>query len=126
MAREEIVMDSGGLGFRGTVLAGLVVAVLAPAILAGASWLFGFHHQAWLAVVTTAHVVGDALAYSVPVPVALLVIFAGFVFYVWRGAVLRKRGARAKQTAVASRTTAAVAEPTPLSDNEIKVVRLLA
>jgi len=124
-------MDSGGLGFRGTVLAGLVVAIVAPAILAGASWVFNFHHQAWLIVLAVSQWIGSVLAYSVPVPIVLLVIFAGFALYVGRGAVLRKREAQAERavasTAWPADSRAVVkAEPAPPTDNEIAVLRLLA
>jgi hypothetical protein len=65
--------------------------------------------------------VWGVLAYSVPVPAVVLVMLAGFVLYLWRRAALPKRAVQTERTA-----QIAVAEPAPLTDNEIIVVRLLA
>lgn len=115
-------MGSDGLGFRGTVLAGLVVA----AIVAVATWLLGFLPQAWGGVVVAARWLGRALAFSVPVPVVVLVIFAGFALYVWRSAVLRKREARAHKVVESKPREATAVESAPLTDNEVSIIRLLA
>lgn len=119
-------MDSGGLGFWRTVWASILAGVAVVAIVAAASWAFGFHHQVWLAIVAVVGWLWGVLAYSVPVPVSLLAIFAGFVLYVWRSAVLRKREPLAERTAESAHAAATVAQSAPPSDNEIKVVRLLA
>lgn len=132
-------MDSGGLGFWGTVWAGVVVA----AIVGIASWLFSFHHAAWLWMATVASSIWTALIF--PVPVSVVVIFAAAFLYLWRRGrrrtvVATSAGNRSpsivgplvaadsfeEQDEPAKPAPIATGGPAPLTVNEISIVRLLA
>lgn len=134
-------MDSGNLGFWGTVWAGVVVA----SIVGVASWLFSFHHAAWLWVASVASGIWAALIFPVSVPVSVVVIFAAAFLYLLRRG--RRRTFAATTTGDRSPTIVgplvaadsfeeqdepakpaplATGGPAPLTDNEISIVRLLA
>jgi hypothetical protein len=126
-------MNSGGLGFWGTVWAGVVVA----AIVGIASWLFSFHHAAWLWMASVASGIWTTLIFSVPVPVSVVVIFAAAFLYLWR----RGRRRTVAATSAGNRSPSIVGplvaadsfeeqdkpvRPATLTDNEIEIVRVLA
>lgn len=114
-------MDSAGI-WKGVLIAtlGTVAGGLA---LTALSWLFGFHHAAWLWMVSTAGSIGDVLVFPLPIPVwcvALSVVaFFDLLWFVWR-----IRGPAAASTTF-DKKPAPVYAPA-LSDNEITVIRLLA
>lgn len=112
-------MDSSGLGFRGTVLAGLVVAAVVGIV----TWLLGFLPQAWRGIVVVAHWLWRVLAYSVPVPVVVLVIIAGFGLYAWRKLAT---SARVQPAESVSFDDPSANDAVALSANETLVVCLLA
>lgn len=113
-----ITMKSGGLGFWGTVAASVLALLIGTFI----SWVLGFHHRVWLAVVAVAGSLGRALTFSVPVPVVVLVILAGILLYSLR---FRLRY-RPSQSAVAGSTEQPRTAQSPLLENEVLVIRLLA
>lgn len=103
-------------------MAGLVVAVAAPAILAGLSWALGFHHAAWLWITAAASSTWAALVFRVSVPVWLAVVFVAAFLY-----LLRWRIRHVSRPQVSATLPAIVVdEPPPMTDNETTLLRLLA
>lgn len=122
-------MDSDGLGFWRTVWGNILAGVAVVAIVAAAPWVFGFHHKAWLVIAGVVGWLWGVLTYSVPVPVVVLLLFAGLGVYLWRSLVLQKQAVRElteHQMHSSAATARTKAEPAPLSDNEGAIVRLLA
>jgi len=78
-------MDSGGLGFWRTVCASILAGVAVVAIVAASSWLFGFHHAAWLWITSAGGSIARALVFPIHVPVSVVAAFtAVFLYLLWR------------------------------------------
>lgn len=111
-------MKSAGLGFWGTVGAGLVVA----AVVAGVPWIFGFHHAAWLWITAAARSAWAALVFPLPIPAWLAAVFVAAFLY-----LLRWRIRHVSRSPVPATLPAVVVdEPPPMTDNETVLLRLLA
>ena len=118
--RGEIFMDSGGLGFWRTVCASILAGVAVVAIVAVASRAFGFHHQAWTAIVAAAGWCWRVLTFLVPVPAMILALVA---LWVWRKIAA---GGRIRPTGSRPSSASSPDNSVTLSANETLVVCLLA
>ncbi|MFN7863378.1 MAG: hypothetical protein ACK5N7_08680, partial [Curvibacter sp.] len=109
------------LGFRATVVAG----VLSTLIAAFVTWLLGFGPAAWAwfsaTVATIASAVWSVVAYVVPVPLGVLALL-GLVLTYYFARKLPKVSVSKTETS----TVQTLQKATTLSENELKVVRLLA
>lgn len=109
------------LGFRATVVAG----VLSTLIAAFATWLLGFWPAAWAwfsaTAATIASTVWSLVAYVVPVPLGVLAPLGLVLTYYFVRKVPKVSASTTETSTVQTQQ-----EATTLSENELKVVRLLA
>ena len=70
-------MSGGGLGFRGTVIASVLSALIVTLL----TWLFGFWPAIWSWIVKTGAAVLEWISYSIPIPIGLLVLLGGVLIY---------------------------------------------
>lgn len=105
------------MGFRATVVAGVLSTLIAAFI----SWLFGFWSTVWSWLSVTATTAWSIVAYAVPVPVGVLAPLGIVLIYCLTPALLS-----ARESMVAPTTEQAEQDLHVLSENELKVVRLLA
>lgn len=122
-------MDLKGIG-KGALIAALGTAG-GTAIIAAASWAFGFHHQVWLWIAGAVGSIRDAFMYPVTVPAGLIaagVLYALMVVRFWWLAEGRasEGGLPNAQDTPATASPDVAPEPPPLTDNETAIVRLLA
>ena len=71
-------MSGGGLGFRGTVIASVLSALIVTLL----TWLFGFWPAIWSWIVKTSATVFEWTSYSIPIPVSVLILLAGIWIYI--------------------------------------------
>lgn len=111
------------MGFRSTVIAGVLSTLIAAFI----SWLLGFWPTvwswSWLSAAKAAF--WSAVTYSVPVPAGIVVPVVIVLIYPLALNLFRARVSTAALTTEHSLSRAEQA-PLVLSENELKVVRLLA
>lgn len=109
------------LGFRATVVAG----VLSTLIAAFVTWLLGFWSAAWAwfsaTVATIASTVWSVVAYAVPVPLGVLALLSLVLTYYFF-----RKPTKVSVSATETSSVQTEQEATTLSENELRVVRLLA
>lgn len=109
------------MGFRSTVVAGVLSTLIAAFI----SWLLGFWPTVWSWLSAAMASFWSAVTYTVPVPAGILAPVVIVLIYPLALVLFRARESTALATTEHSLAQAEQA-PLVLSENELKVVRLLA
>lgn len=125
-------MSKGGLGFRATVVAGVLSALITAFI----TWLLGFWPAIWSWIVKATVTLWGWVTYSIPVPAGIFVLVAVVFLYRWRrqphaskvGDVVHQRSHASRPAPtdnILPQHTESASNPS-LSKNEIRIVHLFA
>jgi hypothetical protein len=122
-------MSTNVMSFRSTVFAGVLSTLFA----AVATWLFGFWPMLWNAVAIGSQKLWQVIVLPIPVPLGLFIPVAALaamsVLRLWKKEEVRSTTSEPRYASKAMPTGSwrkqEIAEPAPLSTNEITMLRVL-